>query len=271
MFDWENDEFLSSWDRTYVSTNVKLGCTPFDLGTFSALMDNLNQAGPDMPSISYCIIAVSSCAVGRADIVGRLFDHLTTALDPEESEVLFLRIREALTIVYPFLGMPCCIPACYGIIGVIQRKGPEYASNRVLRAATVTEEDNAKGKELRRRIYSSAGNSDIFRLMEEYFADLFTCSTAVTWGYLISKANEQVFAETHSHLIVTSAIIALGAARQARSHVKATIGIGNDVKVVKAVVNVVLAIAEWAGKSIQIPDVDECAEQVYRDLRKQRE
>jgi hypothetical protein len=53
--------------------------------------------------------------------------------------------------------------------------------------------------------------------------------------------------------------------------VKATIGIGNDVKVVNAVVNVVLAIAEWAGKSIQIPDVDECAEQVYRDLRKQRE
>jgi hypothetical protein len=101
-----------------------------------------------------------------------LFDHLTTALDPEESKVLFLRIREALTIVYPFLGMTCCIPACYGMIGVIQRKGPEYASNRVLRAATVTEEDNAKGKELRRRIYSSAGNSDIFRLMEEYFADL---------------------------------------------------------------------------------------------------
>jgi hypothetical protein len=56
MFDWENDEFLSSWDRTYVSTNVKIGCTPFDLGTFSALMDNLNQAGPDISSISYCII-----------------------------------------------------------------------------------------------------------------------------------------------------------------------------------------------------------------------
>jgi hypothetical protein len=64
------------------------------------------------------------------------------------------------------------------MIGVIQRKGPEYASNRVLRVATVTDEDVGKGKELRRRIYSSAGNSDIFRLMEEYFADL--CMTLPT-------------------------------------------------------------------------------------------
>jgi hypothetical protein len=56
MFDWEKDEFLSSWDRTYVSTNVKPGSTPFDIGTFAALMDDLNQAGPDLSFISYCII-----------------------------------------------------------------------------------------------------------------------------------------------------------------------------------------------------------------------
>ena len=98
-----------------------------------------------------------------------------------------------------------------------------------------------------------------------------TCSTVVTWGYLIAKANEEVFAENHSHLILASAIIALGAARQARSHVKATIGIGNDVKTVKAVVEVVLKIAEWAGKPIQIPDVDNSAKQVYENLSKQRE
>jgi hypothetical protein len=66
------------------------------------------------------------------------------------------------------------------MIGVIQRKGPEYASRRVLRAARITEEDVEKGTELRRRIYSSAGNSDIFRLMDQYFTDLCMSHSCTT-------------------------------------------------------------------------------------------
>jgi hypothetical protein len=173
------------------------------------------------------------------------------------------------------------------MIGVIQRKGAQYASKRVLRAATITEEDIAKGEALRHRVYSGVGNSEIFSLMSQYFTDLcmtcptlgqsnddtelapVTCSTTVTWGYLIAKANEQVFAENHSHLILTAAITALGAARQARSHVKATIGLGNDIKTVKSVANAVQKIAEWGGRHIQIPDIDDCAEQVYKNLSKQ--
>lgn len=101
-----------------------------------------------------------------------MFDHITADLEPTESEAVFLRFREALTIVYPFLGMPSCIPACYGMIGVIQRKGAQYASKRVLRVATITEDDIVKGEALRRRVYSGVGNSGIFRLMDEYFTDL---------------------------------------------------------------------------------------------------
>lgn len=56
MFDWENDEFLSIWDKTYVSTNVKPGDPPFDVGTFTALVDQLNQAAPEISSVSHCII-----------------------------------------------------------------------------------------------------------------------------------------------------------------------------------------------------------------------
>lgn len=56
MFDWENDEFLSSWDKAYVSTNVNPGDTPFDINTFVTLLDQLNQAAPEISSISYCII-----------------------------------------------------------------------------------------------------------------------------------------------------------------------------------------------------------------------
>lgn len=52
---------------------------------------------------------------------------------------------------------------------------------------------------------------------------------------------------------------------------KATIGLGNGIDMVKTVVDVVGKIAEWADKPIQLPDVDACAEQVYENLKKQRE
>lgn len=104
--------------------------------------------------------------------MGRLFDDITANMTPEESEQIFLRLREAITIAFPYLGMPACIPACYGMLGVIQRKGPEYASSKVLRKKTITDDDVRKGTELRKMIYSGVGNSDIFALMDRYFTDL---------------------------------------------------------------------------------------------------
>ena len=180
--------------------------------------------------------------------------------------------------------MPTCIPACYGIIGVIQRKGQEYASTKVFRKTTIGEEDVQKGRELRTRIYSGVGNSEIFGLMDKYFTDLcmsqrkssfcarlilssVTCSTVVTWGYLIAKANEEVFEPQESHLIIAATIMALGATRQTKSHIKATLGIGNSVGCVKAVVEVVTKIAEWADRPIAAFDVDDLSQQIQAALR----
>ncbi len=82
----------------------------------------------------------------------------------------------------------------------------------------------------------------------------------------MSKANEEVFDLQESHLIIASAITALGATRQTRSHIKATIGIGNSVETVKAVIGVVSAIAEWGGKPFTLPDVDALAQQIRTSL-----
>jgi hypothetical protein len=90
----------------------------------------------------------------------------------------------------------------------------------------------------------------------------------LTWGYIISKANEEVFEERESHLIVASTIAALGATRQTRSHIKATIGVGNSVKMVKATVDMVLLLALWADKPITEPNVEELAQQIHEALRK---
>ena len=83
-------------------------------------------------------------------------------------------------MVFPFLGLPTCIPGCYGMIGVLERKGGAYSTTENLRKATMDEEDVRKGKELRAKIYSGVGNSGIFSLMDKYFTDLcenFDCST----------------------------------------------------------------------------------------------
>lgn len=58
------------------------------------------------------------------------------------------------------------------MIGVVERKGEQYASSRPLRGLGISEEDIVNGRELRRQIYSGVGNSGIFSLLEKYFADI---------------------------------------------------------------------------------------------------
>ncbi|KAK5046574.1 hypothetical protein LTR84_007335 [Exophiala bonariae] len=248
MATWDTDDFMSQWDKKYVSTNVKPGSKPYERDFFLGLASRLASAQPELKNIANTLIAAACCAVGRADVVGRFFDDLTLNATPEESEYLFLWFREAITIIFPYLGLPTCMPACYGMIGVIQRKGAVYASTKSLRKKIITEDDVRKGIELRARIYRGVGNSDIFALMDSYFTDLITTSTVVTWGYLIAKANEEVFEPRESHLVIATAIMALGASRQTKSHIKATLGIGNSIDGVKAVVDMVTQLAEWADR-----------------------
>lgn len=115
---------------------------------------------------------MASCALGRADLAGKWFDDVTTDATPEQSAQLFVRLRESIMCIYPFVGVPACMPACYGMIGVLERKGEAYGKTARLRQRWMTEEDVEKGTKLRAQIYSSAGNSGIFTLMDRYFPDL---------------------------------------------------------------------------------------------------
>ena len=99
----------------------------------------------------------------------------------------------------------------------------------------------------------------------DFFED--SASTAFTWGYLISKANEDIFEAKQSHLLVATAICGIGATRQMGSHIKATIGVGNDVEAVKTLVAVVSRLATWAGKPFTVPDVDALAQQIKQALK----
>lgn len=43
MADWDKDEFMSKWDKTYVSTNLKDGASPYDSSFFQQLHGELSN------------------------------------------------------------------------------------------------------------------------------------------------------------------------------------------------------------------------------------
>jgi hypothetical protein len=62
--------------------------------------------------------------------------------------------------------------------------------------------------------------------------------------------------------------MALGATRQTKSHIKATLGIGNTIQSVKTVVDVVTRIAAWADRPQIGPfDVDQLAGEIQQALK----
>jgi hypothetical protein len=55
MFDWENDVFLSTWDKKYVSTNLRPGSKDFDAESFQELQEEIDRSG-NVTGVSYCIL-----------------------------------------------------------------------------------------------------------------------------------------------------------------------------------------------------------------------
>lgn len=56
MCDWARDSFMSSWDKTYVSTNVKAGSKAYDNDIFMKLNEELAVLGYGMETISSAVI-----------------------------------------------------------------------------------------------------------------------------------------------------------------------------------------------------------------------
>lgn len=47
-------------------------------------------------------------------------DH-TTPTGWEKARGIYLRIREAIMVIWPFVGIPWCVPAGLGLVAVLQR------------------------------------------------------------------------------------------------------------------------------------------------------
>jgi hypothetical protein len=55
MANWDKDDFMSSWDKKYVSTNLKAGAKPYDKDLFRRLNEEL-KSYPEIQDVSYTLI-----------------------------------------------------------------------------------------------------------------------------------------------------------------------------------------------------------------------
>lgn len=60
---------------------------------------------------------------GRGDTVARLFNDVTKEKSQAEAQEVFTIVREAVTLAVPFAGLPNCMPACFGLVGVLRGRG----------------------------------------------------------------------------------------------------------------------------------------------------
>lgn len=81
------------------------------------------------------------------------------------------------------------MPGCYGMIGVVERKGEEYGDSTRLRKRWMDEKDVENGTVLRAQIYRSAGNRGIFDKMDKWFPEL--CQSSVWIFFLIADMHRR--------------------------------------------------------------------------------
>jgi hypothetical protein len=70
-----------------------------------------------------------------------------------------------------------------------------------------------------------------------------------------------------AEILVAAAVMGLGATRQARSHVKCALSVGNSLELVRATVEVARAVGAWNGRALLWGvDVGELAGELERNL-----
>lgn len=89
------------------------------------------------------------------------------------------------------------------------------------------------------------------------------------WGYLVGSS--PIFDLKDTELLVAASIAASGATRQARSHVKCSLTVGNSLETVGAMIEIVEAIASWNQKSLpgQV-DVPQLAKELEQNLAQEK-
>ncbi|KAK9449625.1 uncharacterized protein V1518DRAFT_219292 [Limtongia smithiae] len=240
---------MTDFQSTFVATNLLPGSKPYDANWMNDTLIALSSADPDFFSgFEFIALSVMLLGMRRGDAVPRLFEDATKDLDDESSVTCYMKFREAAIIVYSFIGLPNIVPSMMGIAAYLQGRGisPNPTPSRPV---LLGHEESINGKAHFKKVYNAVGNSKVSELVDMYFPDIAYTFNAVTFGYIMSRANNIAgFTEAQGQFIVAAAITAMGATRQARSHIKAALDMGCSLRSMSAMVQVcTVMLAEWSG------------------------
>ncbi|KAH7409715.1 hypothetical protein BKA64DRAFT_720949 [Cadophora sp. MPI-SDFR-AT-0126] len=239
----DSDDF----SKKYTQANVAKDAAKYDEALFGQWQTQLQKVLPNATSgLTSGILVAMLCAQGRGDAAGALFSDSVASNKAHVLE-LFAVIREALTLSMGFVGLPNVMPAIFG--SVAELKKGNITDIQVNQRPTFKDANYEEtGREVHQKIYRGVGNPEVAAMVAQYFPDLSYLATSSVFGYAIGGCEILPFRERE--LVVVSAIIALGASRQARSHCKAAIQLGNAPKVLEVLDEIAQNVARWNGRAL---------------------
>ncbi|CAK7228824.1 hypothetical protein SBRCBS47491_007041 [Sporothrix bragantina] len=148
--------------------------------------------------------------------------------------------------IWPFVGIPWVVPAALGSVAVLQRKGLEHIGSKTFREPMDVEKLLEAGKDINAKTYAKVNNSQVRELLTLGFPEMRKSMSALVWGYNVSGASKTgLLTEAEVELLIATAIVAGGATRQSKSHIKASLGMGNSFDIVEEVVALATEFNEW--------------------------
>jgi hypothetical protein len=67
----------------------------------------------------------------RADCIQLLFQDFTKGMTKDEGLKVFLAMREGTNTIIAFVGIPTCIPACFGLVAELHAQGIEVPKSSI--------------------------------------------------------------------------------------------------------------------------------------------
>ncbi|KAG6367685.1 hypothetical protein INS49_001880 [Diaporthe citri] len=252
----------------YTNANLAPDAAAYNSTILCGLVRHLEDVdGGSISAAAPGIIASMLCAQRRGDAVPKLFRDLAKGKTVEDTKALFASFKLALNLTWAFSGLPQCIPACLGLVGELRELGISGPS-QLDRAPLTDPSWLEKGQETNRAIYRAVGNAEVGQMVHEFFPEISYVANVAVFGFLIG-GSEITQNLPLCEITVAGAIAALGATRQARSHLKGSMGLGISVTAVEAVLRAAESTAAWnGGKLPGAIDVAALAEEVKANLKK---
>ena len=102
--------------------------------------------------------------------------------DEVEARRIFEQIRSALMVVWPFVGIPWCVPACLGLVQVLDLRNLLHLAEGRTRPDLDPIADREIGKQVMERTYASVQNGEVREMLQKYFSDF----SATTWMVVLA-------------------------------------------------------------------------------------